>query len=279
MALYQGYVSQWPVPVSEDEVETRYGPVHLLVSGPANGPPILLLHAASMAATSWAPNVAALSQAGFRSYAPDHIGEAGRSRLRDVHVYPRTPVEVGSVYVEIADRLGLGPTPVIGASAGGHAALRYTLAAPDRVTRLVLLGPMGITALGVSAMARMMLASLVPTGTIARATSRWALGTDPAVGERYGLWFATVLRSMASPPRVARPVPLTDREMASISQPILLVLGDRDNLVGDPRRAASAAAAFPAVRMETLQSGHLLGVERATEVNKLSLEFLLGDES
>jgi pimeloyl-ACP methyl ester carboxylesterase len=274
MALYDGYVARWPVPVEETDVDTSFGSVHVLVCGPSDGRPVLLLHAASMASTSWLPNVGALSQAGFRLYAPDHIGEAGRSRLRDVAVYPRTPGEVGAFYTEIAQRLAIGPGPVIGASAGGHAALRYALAAPDRVTRLALLGPMGLTPLGLVAMLRMVLASLVPAGSIARWTGDWALGTHPAVADGYGVWFSTVLRSMATPPRVARPVALTPDELRAIAQPVLLVLGDRDHLVGDRRRASAVAAALPNVRIATLQSGHLLGVEQSDAVDGLLVPFL-----
>jgi pimeloyl-ACP methyl ester carboxylesterase len=278
-ALYEGYVARWPVPVSELDVETGFGVVHVLVSGPPAGRPLLLLHAASMAATSWAPNVAALTRAGYRLYAPDHIGEAGKSRLNDIAVYPRTPAEVGSLYVEVAQQLGIGPGPVIGASAGGHAALRYALAAPERVTSLALLGPMGIRPLGLGAMLRMMFASLVPAEAVGQWTSRWALGSDPAVVDGCGTWFAVVLRSMAAPPRVARPVALTAAEMHSIAQPVLLVLGDHDNLVGSPERAAAAAAAFPDIRITTLHSAHLLGVERAGEVNALLVHFLKGGRS
>jgi pimeloyl-ACP methyl ester carboxylesterase len=139
-ALYDRHLAQWPVPASELEVETHYGSVHVIASGPESGPPVLLLHAASMAAISWAPNMAALTDAGYRVYAPDHIGEAGKSRLRDSAVYPRTPGEVGMLYAEIAGELGIGPGPVVGASAGGHAALRYALAAPPCTMHVRLAG-------------------------------------------------------------------------------------------------------------------------------------------
>ena len=120
----------------------------------------------------------------------------------------------------------------------------------------------------------MMIASLVPTDTVARRTSGWALGADPGIVEGYGEWFATVLRSVASPPRVGRPVALTPAEMSRIGQPVLLVLGDRDSLVGDPRRAATRAASIPKLETLTLPSGHLIGVERAGETNDLLVAFL-----
>ena len=105
VGLYDAYVARWPVELEELDVPTRYGSVHVLAWGPRDGRPVLLLHAASMAATSWAPNVAALAEAGLRCYAPDHIGEAGKSQLADVSTYPKTPAEIGDHYVEVADGL------------------------------------------------------------------------------------------------------------------------------------------------------------------------------
>jgi pimeloyl-ACP methyl ester carboxylesterase len=274
LRLYDEYGARWPVALDQSDLPSRYGTVHVLSWGPPEGPPVLLLHAASMAATSWAPNAASMAEAGFRCHAPDHIGEAGRSQLKDVETFPRTPTEIGELYVDVADGLGLESVPVVGASAGGHAAMRLALVAPERVSRLALLGPMGITSLGITAIVRMMLASLVPAGAIARMTSRWALGDAPSITEDYGDWFATVLRSVASPPRVGRPVALTPDEMATITKPVLLLLGDDDNLVGRADRAAERAASFPDLRVETLRSGHLIGVERADESNRLLVSFL-----
>ena len=273
-ALYSDYLARWPVPVTATDITTRYGRVHVLISGPQDGRPVLLLHAASMASISWLPNVTALADAGFRTFAVDHIGEAGLSRLTDMATYPDTPQQIGTHYVEVADQLGIDAAPVVAASAGGHAALRFALAAPERVLRLALLGPMGITPLSLTAMLRMMLASLVPAEGVATRTSRWALGTDPAVVEGYGRWFATVLRSVGSPPRVGRPVALSAEEMARTTCPVQLILGDRDKLVGDAARASEQASSFPDVRTETFHRGHLVGVERADEVNALIVPFL-----
>lgn len=172
---------EWPVARDEVDVPTEYGKVHVIVSGPGDGILVLLFHAASMAAVSWAPNVASLSAAGFRTYAVDYIGEAGRSVLDDIDVFPKRPAQTGRLYPQLAERLGLGSGPAIGASAGGHAAMRYALEAPDRVTRLALLGPMGVVPLGFGAVTRMMLASTFPSERRIASTNRWALGGSPNI--------------------------------------------------------------------------------------------------
>ena len=193
-AIYDGLLAGWPVPFETLTVPTRYGEVNVVAGGPGDGAPVLALHAASMAATSWKPNVAALAEAGFRVLAPDYIGEAGRSRLDDLAVFPKTGRQIGELQAEIADGLGIGSMPVIAASAGGHAALRFALAAPERVERLALLGPMGVVPLGVAAALRMMMVNTFPKDRRIERTARWAIGSAPAVVDEYGPWFSAVLR-------------------------------------------------------------------------------------
>ena len=273
---YDGLVADWPVPAEERDIEARWGSVHVLSWGPADGPPILLCHAASMAATSWLPNAAALAEAGLRCHAVDYIGEGNKSRLSDRDVYPKSGSELGELYADLMDALGVERCPVVAASAGGHVALRLALTAPERVERLVLAGPMGITPLSLGSMLRMMVASVLPRPSVTQRTSRWALGTSPNVTDRFGDWFTAVLDAVASPPRVARPVPLEPDEFGRVEVPVLLLLGTRDPLVGDVERAADRASALPNLRTEIFDSSHLVAVECADEVNALMVEFLRG---
>jgi pimeloyl-ACP methyl ester carboxylesterase len=271
---YDAILDRWPADRSALDIPTSYGTVRVNITGPETGEPAMLFHAASMASVSWAPNVAALVEAGFRVFAADYIGEAGRSELTDLGVYPRTPSEIGGLGGEIADQLGIDQSVAIGASAGGHAALRYAQTDPGRVSRLVLLGPMGITPLGLPGVMRMMTVSMFPSESRIARTQRWAIGSSPAVSDPYGEWFAEVLRAVAAPPRVGRPKPLTTDEMAALGVPILLILGDGDNLVGDPGRAARRAAAFPDIEVDVVPSAHLVNVEQAKRVNERMVEFL-----
>ena len=181
---------------------------------------------------------------------------------------------MGELCADLMDALGIERCPVVAASAGGHVALRLALATPDRVEKLVLAGPMGITPLSLGSMMRMMVASMVPRTSVVERTSKWALGTSPSVSARFGGWFAAVLKALASPPRVARPVALEPDEFRRIQVPVLLLLGARDPLVGDAQRAADRASALPDLQVETLESSHLVAVEQADEVNTRMVEFL-----
>jgi pimeloyl-ACP methyl ester carboxylesterase len=277
LAAYDQLLDRWPVPREDLDVDTRFGTVHVLASGPAEGTPVMLLHAASMAAPSWAPTVEPLVRAGFRVFAIDHPGEANRSVLADPRRFPRNDEEVAALYGEVADVLGIDRGPVVGASAGGQRALRYALAHPRRVTRLALLGPMGLTSLGFNTALRMMLVSMRPTSRRVAATQEWALGHAPAVLDGYSDWFRLVIRAVASPPRVARPTAIPPALLDTITAPTLVVLGDHDHLVGPPDRARAHACALPTVDTHVLASSHLVAIERADEVNRFLLDHLSTD--
>ena len=276
-AVYESYdrlTAQWSVSCEDLDVETEYGSVHVLTAGPHDGTPVMLLHAASMGAPSWGPNAGPLVDAGFRLFAIDHIGEAGRRVLREPKRYPSNDDQVANLYDQVADRLGIERGPVVGASAGAQRAIRYALAVPERVSHLGLIGPMGLTPLGVQATFKMMVASMRPTRRRITATTRWALGTAPAVTAGYGDWFEVVLRCVASPPRVARPTSTPADELRTITAPTLVALGDHDNLVGPSERARRRAASIPDVEVRVLSSAHLVNVECAPTVNPMLVEFL-----
>jgi pimeloyl-ACP methyl ester carboxylesterase len=160
---------------------------------------------------------------------------------------------------------------VVGASNGGLGSMCLALHSPARVRRLALLCPMGVAPFTASAALRMVAAQFLPIGAVREGTMRWALGTSPRVLETCGEWFRWVMKGTF--PVVMRPRALSTEEMSRVTQPVLLVLGTTDGLVGDPAKA-EAAAAFPDVRVEVLDSGHLVGMEQAGAVNRLLLDFL-----
>jgi hypothetical protein len=59
-------------------LSTRSGQTHIMVSGDAKNPPLILIHAYYASAASWYMNLVALSQS-FRVYNVDIIGDPNKS--------------------------------------------------------------------------------------------------------------------------------------------------------------------------------------------------------
>lgn len=270
MEIYDELLTQWPVPFEELDLETSYGTVHVIASGPADAEPVLLFHASGMSATSWAWNVEAL--AGYRAFAIDHIGEVNRSRLASTDSYPKTAEEITGLYAEIADLLGVDRAVLMAGSNGGYIAMQYAIRYPERVSKLILTGPMGLTPPKIQMGLRLLAAQFIHLKGIEQGTLNWVLGTSSEVREPYGEWFSLVMSG--SFPHVVPPKGIAQEALATIEVPVLLFLGTTDNLVGDSKKAARAASVMSNIQIEVVESSHLVNVEAAEQVNQGVAAFL-----
>jgi pimeloyl-ACP methyl ester carboxylesterase len=269
--IYELKLSNWPEGTEEINIETEYGTVHVLAYGEDSLPPILLFHAASMGAHSWAENLPPL-QSHYRIYAIDNIGEGNLSELDDPLAFPKSPGQIADLYAFIAEKLGVQQSPVIGASNGGFIAQAYAYHYPERVESMVLIGPMGITPLTGNSIFMLSAASLFPLNFVRDKVTYWAFGDDPVCHKRYGDWFDVILKGTI--PSVARPVPMTEEQKAAMQIPVLLFLGTSDPIVGDAETARVAAEDYPNIEIVILDSGHMIGVEERDIVNKRLVDFL-----
>jgi pimeloyl-ACP methyl ester carboxylesterase len=102
------------------------------------GPPLLFLHSAQGFAPEH-PYVAPLS-ARHRFIAPSHPG-FGKSSLPD---WIDAVDDIAYIYLELLDHLNLQQVDLIGCSIGGWIAAELATKAPERVHRLVMVGPVGV---------------------------------------------------------------------------------------------------------------------------------------
>jgi len=144
--IYDEQVDNWPAETKDLYIDAEYGVVHILACGSPGNPPIILLHAASMGAHSWAENIGPL-MAEYRIYAIDNIGEGNKSELNDALKYPEDGKAIADLYVRLLDELGVEKAPLLGASNGGFIAQNIAYYYPGRVEKLALFCPMGITPL------------------------------------------------------------------------------------------------------------------------------------
>ncbi len=104
-----------------------------------NGPPLLYLHAAG--GPIWDPFVEGLCEQ-FTVYAPHHpgTGETARDAIYTVD----SLWDLVLIYEEILDALNLTSVPVIGTSFGGMMACELAAHRPDRVSKMIVLDPIGL---------------------------------------------------------------------------------------------------------------------------------------
>jgi hypothetical protein len=214
--IYDEKMADWPVPYEDVFVDTQYGKVHVIVSGPEDAPPLLLLHASGVASWSWKYNVAELSRQ-YRTYAIDLIGDAGKSEFARMEHIMKTGQDQADLYAEIADNLGVERAYVVGASEGGFIASNIALYHPERVEKLALLGPMGYAGAARSVI-RITLAQLFPLKPVHESTFSWAFSDNPQLKEEFGEWFPLLMSGLI--PAKVPPWPLSAEERQSLAGPV-----------------------------------------------------------
>ena len=277
LCAYDALMKQWPVPYQERKVSTRFGETHVIVSGPENAQPIVLLHALLASATSWYRNVEALSKS-YRVYVVDVIGEGNKSR-------PVKPIasmdDFLQWFTELIDGLGIDTLYVAGNSYGGFTAAYYAMKLPERVRKLVLIGP----AATISPMLPFLFRMFIPKAmymflpklpglqrTMRRSVD-WmhrGLASDP-------LWEPMFYNSMVYGGLINQVFPrvYTKEEFSQIKAQTLLVLGEKEAIYNDLYSAIqSARKLIPGVQVEVIPDAHhITAVSQPEKVNQRLLQF------
>ncbi len=110
--------------------------LHVVSAGPADGPPVVLLHGFPEFWYSWRHQLAALAGAGFHVLAPDLRGYNRSDKPRDAALYGQRHY-VGDV-LGLLDTLGYEDAFIAGHDVGGGVAWRLVLLHPGRVRRAVI---------------------------------------------------------------------------------------------------------------------------------------------
>jgi pimeloyl-ACP methyl ester carboxylesterase len=238
LAYYDAVLACWPLPYETYTMPTAQGETFVLASGPAEAPPLVLLHGSSANSAMWVSDVADLAR-GHRVYAVDIPGEPGKSE----------PVRYeldGDLYAgwldAVLDGLGIERTALLGLSMGGWFAAHYAGRHPQRITRLALLCPGGIAPARLSFILRAVWLMRFERERGTERMARFVAGGQPVAEETIQY---TALISRAFNPRMALPL-LSDAEIAALSMPTLLIVGGTGSLAalgqdGGPPGAPGAA--------------------------------------
>lgn len=168
---YRELLDRWPVPAEHLRVPTSEGETFVVAGGPADAPPVVLLHGSSTNSAVWLGDVPHWAPH-LRLYAVDMVGEPGLSAQSRPALGSDAPARwLG----DVLDGLGLKRAALVGASLGGWFALDFATRHPERVERPALICPGGI---GRQKAGAVLLALLLrPFGTWGqRASMRFALG-------------------------------------------------------------------------------------------------------
>ena len=268
---YDDALQLWPIPHRTRFVETPFGLTHVVDSGPSDGNPLVLLHAASLSATQWHLQAAEL---GSRHHllAIDIMGDIGRSKQT---AEMRTRSDAATWLAAALDGLEIERATFVGSSFGGFLASNLAALRPPRATSLVLLAPAAtLQPFKLAANLMIRTGSLLPLPMTVKPGLRGMMQgalPDPRIVRQ----METGVRGFRYDRRGVYPSELPDHDLEAIACPTLVLLGDRE-MIYDPERAAERARRLlPAAQVHVLPGvGHLLGMQDPAAINARIVDFL-----
>jgi pimeloyl-ACP methyl ester carboxylesterase len=281
MAAYEATMRLWPVQYESVDIPSRFGSTHLVVCGPRDAPPLVLLHCFFTSLAVWAYNILDLSR-DYRVYALDMMGQPSKS-IPDQPIGTRE--EMAEWLTAILDLLRISKTDLAGYSYGGFAALNYAMRASDRINKLVLLSPVGgLVPPKAQFYIRGMLSSVLHS--FSRFTTNilwfdWFVYQPNLKNEStrrmfdcLSKQFALGLKHFRLGPTVL-PLACSDEELRSVRTPTLLLIGQQEALYDPVAAVARAKQLIPDIRTDLIPlASHDLPVSQSKTVNRRVLEFL-----
>jgi pimeloyl-ACP methyl ester carboxylesterase len=276
LAAYEAALQAWPVPYDCHAVSTRLGSTHVVASGAADGPPVVLLPSLAAGAVAWRLNAAGLGRA-FRTYAVDIVGQPGKCVTTQP---PRNAQDYAGWLADVMDGLGIERAACVGCSFGGFVAANQALATPERVSALVMISPVSVFAS--QALRLFYLMRIRPA--VARVAGRWAAGSRNSAASPRALqapgdpaWAQLMLATMTERPKldVISPPVFSRAQLRTIRAPALLLIGDRETLYQPQAMLDLARRRMPGLETDLVRGAdHVAAMARPDDVNDRIARFL-----
>ncbi len=266
--------------------------VHYQEAGPADAPPLILIHGFCSSTYVWREVFLPLVENGFRVIVPDLLGYgfSDKPRAGDYTFTAQARMIVG-----LLDRLGIERATLVGSSYGGAVAATCTLDFPERVARLVMVGAVINDEPVRQPIARLATAPLIgdmitPFMVDSVRLTRWRQkkkdcwpGSPLVYDEERIKAKHRPLRSSSAHRAVLRTLrnwsaQRIEQQAHSITQPALLIWGDHDNEI-PLRNGEMLNEAMPDARLVVFRRcGHLPQEEYPAEFVGLVTEFSRGEK-
>lgn len=280
LAQYDARVKKWPIPSTEQNIDTSYGQTFVRVSGPDDASPLILLHGHSENGLNWLPNIQALSQ-NYRTYAVDIISDPGRSTYTKV----MKGIDDYTTWLEeLFDGLGLEQgVNLAGLSYGGWLVSRYALKYPQRLRKICLIAPAGISPFPAKFIAFALFLSLFQFRSkfLFKQLTRWMfedfIKTQSQGEEKFEDWFEFIYLGIQShqAQSIVFAKVFKDTELQALKIPALFITGENEIIYSVPKTLNRLQKVAPDIQVKVVKNaGHDLPLAQPQQVNEAILDFL-----
>lgn len=271
LLCYKKSLEKFEMDFTSHYIPTTFGETHLLRFGDTKKKPLLLLHGMTMSSTMWFPNVKHWIQERC-VYAIDVMGDFGRSK----QVVPINDRKSAQQWIlEVLNALQFNKVDLAGHSMGGFLSLNFSLAYPDRVSKLMLYAPAGtFHKINLKFFTKIYPALLFHSEKSIDSVFRWFSGKGEPLDPVFRSQIIAGYR-YAKPLLKVMPSVFSKEEFHGFNTPTLLLIGDKEVIYPANKVLANAKSLIPNLECHLIAgASHALTMEHAGIVNELTLHFL-----
>jgi pimeloyl-ACP methyl ester carboxylesterase len=272
ISSYNKSLKLWDIPYTEENIPTSLGTAHVIMAGPKTAKALVLLHGMDASSTMWYPNIKALAK-NHRIYAIDFLMEPNKSTLTGK---PLSADEIVIWYNEIFSHYKLKKFDIVAASRGGWIATLLAIQKENNIDKIALLSPAQtfkfIDKVGKTTTALML--KLFPSEKKFGKTLNTFSTHPEKISSVYKRQFYLANKYAKSNSSMLKMTPFSDKELESISNPVLVLIGDHD-VINSDESLERAQKYLPNVKTKKItDAGHFLSIDQSKIVNEAVVDFL-----
>lgn len=272
LSSYNNSLKLWDVPYKEENIKTRFGWAHVIISGPTDGKEMVLLHGMDASSTMWFPNIKALAKT-HRIYAIDFLMEPGKSTLTTSTL---SKEDIVTWYNDIFNYYKLTKIDIVAASKGGWMATLLATQKYNSINKIVLLSPAQtfefVDNIGKSSTAIFL--KLFPSDKKFDKTLEAFSSHPEKINEVFKKQLYLAHKYAKSNSSMLKMQPFSDEELQTITSPMLVLIGDND-VINSEKSLEKAKANVSKCTTKTIKdAGHFLSIDQPKAVNDAIILFL-----
>lgn len=269
LAEYDAIIDSLGIPFEEMYLDTRLGRTHVIISGPTDKPPVILIHAFYATAASWYRNLKILSEK-YRVYTVDIIGDPNKSEpvklIRDLN-------DFRDWFCDLMQELKLESAHFIGNSVGAFHVANFALHSPEKVKRMILIGPAATFRQIMPFYLNTFPGGMTGISFLVKYAVKWIENGVPFDHNFHQLFYLTLKYGKSA--NQVFPKVFSDEELGKIKTPTLLIYGDREVIYDINKSIERAKMCMKNLTVKIVsRANHITAASNARSVNDLIVEFL-----
>lgn len=137
---YDAFLGNMRIPHEDVNIDTRFGKAFVIAAGKKDAPVLVFLHGSGINSVMWIEDMVKYSEH-YRVYAVDLQGEPGKSGGKQV---PFEGSDFDNWLHDVFVGLSIEKASIVGISLGAWLTLKFAIANPQMVDKLILLCPAGV---------------------------------------------------------------------------------------------------------------------------------------